>query len=85
MKGISLWVIRNSQLVTKQVQGTITPMSSNYDKGCVRWLKVISFIKVIHVPWEENNNVNLLSKISNTKKPYLNKIVIQETLVSPNM
>lgn len=40
---------------------------------------------MIHILWGENVIVDILSKLSKTKKPYLNKIFIEETLANPNI
>lgn len=44
--------------------------------------KSLKFFEMISLTWEENVRVGILPKLANTKRPGLNKIVIQETSVN---
>lgn len=51
----------------------------------MNYLIILAFFEVIYVPREQNSRADILSKLTSTKKPSHNRMLIQETLVTPSI
>lgn len=69
----------DSQLLTGQVSVEFQakdPQLAKYLDKVRGLILVFSDFKLMHVPWEQNARVNLLSKLASMRKPGNNKLVI---------
>jgi len=87
--GVTRLVARSdSLLVTGQVNGDFAardPQLARYLEYITNLSKVFRTFELIHVPRDDNNRVNLLSKLASCTKPGQQKSVIKETLKTPRI